>query len=443
MRRRLVQVALGLLLALVLAPTALAQEGGQTLHGTIRGPDGKPVSGIVITVSSDGEQVGKDRTGKDGSWEVRLPKPGSYDVKLDTDTLPEGMVPRNEATLPDVTVHPDEDRALLFPLTTPEKAGESPGATPGATAPPAPPQQGGGGGGFLGQVAQLLLEGLKFGVIIAITSIGLSLIFGTTGLINFAHGELVTLGAMTAFLFNAAAVGPGLQLIPAAAIAVVVGALIGWAMERGLWRPLRGRGTSTIQLFIISIGLSLLLRHAILIVFGSRSRPYADYVIQEALHLGPVSITPRDLIIIAVSLAVLAGVGLMLQTTRIGKAMRAVSDNRDLAESSGVDVQRVVLVVWMMGGALAALGGVFFGLSEVVMWNMGFKLLLLMFAGVILGGLGTAYGAMVGGIVVGLVAQLSTLYFSVELKNAWALGVLILVLLVRPQGLLGRAERVG
>jgi branched-chain amino acid transport system permease protein len=133
-----------------------------------------------------------------------------------------------------------------------------------------------------------------------------------------------------------------------------------------------------------------------------------------------------------------------LQRTRVGKAARAVSDNKDLAEASGIDVDRVILSVWVIGGALAALGGVFYGVTQGAgYWDMGFNLLLLMFAGVILGGLGSAYGAMVGSIIVGLVSQLSNLWFPPSLQNAWALLALIIVLLVRPQGILGRAERAG
>jgi branched-chain amino acid transport system permease protein len=133
----------------------------------------------------------------------------------------------------------------------------------------------------------------------------------------------------------------------------------------------------------------------------------------------------------------------MLRRTRAGKAIRAVSDNRDLAESSGIDVSRVIFNVWLLAGGLAALGGVFFGLAQLVSWDMGFKLLLLMFAAVILGGLGTAYGVIAGSLVVGIVAQVSTIWLPVELQNAWALVVLIFVLLVRPQGIFGQRERVG
>jgi branched-chain amino acid transport system permease protein len=226
-------------------------------------------------------------------------------------------------------------------------------------------------------------------------------------------------------------------------LTVLICAGYGCVINRGIWQPMRSRGTVLIQMFIITIGLSLLLRHLVLLWFGSRTRPYREYSFQSAIQIGPISVTPRDLFIIVASMVVLVAVGLMLAKTSIGKAMRAVADNRDLAESSGIDVSRVVMVVWMFSGALAALGGIFFGLTEILAWDMGFQLLLLMFAAVILGGLGTAYGAMVGGLLIGLVAKLSTLWFSSELEEAWALLVLIIVLLIRPQGILGRSERVG
>jgi len=156
-----------------------------------------------------------------------------------------------------------------------------------------------------------------------------------------------------------------------------------------------------------------------------------------------VSITPRDLAIMAMSALILIVVATVLQRTRMGKATRAVSDNVDLSEASGIDVQRVILVVWIAGAALAAIGGIFLGAIESVDWQMGTRMLLLMFAAVILGGLGTAYGAMVGGIIVGLVTEISTIWVPSALKLVFALGALVLALLVRPQGILGRAERIG
>lgn len=299
------------------------------------------------------------------------------------------------------------------------------------------------GPGFGARALQALIDGIQFGVIIAICAVGLSLIFGTIHLINFAHGELVTIGATFAFFLNVSPAGPGWHLIPAAIVSVAFGALLGLGIDRGLWRPLRARGTGLINMFIVTIGLSLLLRHIVLVLYGARPGSFAQYDIQKAYDLGPVGITPRDLTVTLLAVATLLGVAALLQKTRMGTAIRAVSENRDLAEASGIDVKRVVSVVWMLGGALAALGGVFFGLVEIVTWDMGFKLLLLMFAGVILGGLGSAYGAMVGSLVIGIVAQMSTLWFPVDLQYAWALLTLIIVLLVRPQGILGHRERIG
>jgi neutral amino acid transport system permease protein len=440
MSRRVAMLVLALVLSALLVPLTAAGAQSQSLHGTLRAPDGNPVAGVTIAAKSDGVVVGNDTTSKDGTWQIQLPRGGRYTLTLDVRTLPAGLNPARQGgeTLKDIPVPAGESRAVIFQLTTGKPA---PAAGPAG---PAGESEGENAAvGFLSELAQLLVEGVKFGAIIAITAIGLSLIFGTTGLINFAHGELVTLGASVAFLLNASVIGPQLQLIPAALITVALGALFGVALERGLWKPLRQRGIGRIQLFIVSIGLSLLIRHIILVLLGTRPQPYADYTIQETLQWGPVSITPRDLVITILSLLVLAGVGLMLQRTRVGKAMRAVSDNRELAESSGIDVSRVVLNVWVLAGGLAAIGGVFFGLTQLVSWDMGFRLLLLMFAGVILGGLGTAYGVIAGSLVIGIVAQVSTIWFPVELQNAWALVVLILVLLVRPQGIFGRKERAG
>ena len=401
----------------------LAQDGGEQVRGTLNDGDGDPIAGAQITATTpDGELIGEATTADDGTWAVDLPGPGDYVVSLDQDTLPEGVDLRDpERDVLEVSINPGQQRTLLYAI------GEAGEVT-----------------GLATRLVTAAFSGLQFGLIIAIAAIGLSLIFGTTGLVNFAHGDMVTFGAVAAWVLNApAGTGLGLQLIIATVIAVALSAGLGASIELGLWRPLRKRRTGLIQMLVITIGLALLLRNVIQILFGGSSRPYFDYTVQQRLDLGPLSITPRDLIVSLLSAATLIAVATMLQRTRIGKAMRAVSDNRDLAESSGIDVQRVVLFVWVLGGGLAGFGGVLNGLVENVNYLLGFRLLLLMFAAVILGGLGTAYGAMFGAIVVGLVTELSTVFFSTELKFVWALFILIIILLVRPQGLLGRAERVG
>jgi branched-chain amino acid transport system permease protein len=293
------------------------------------------------------------------------------------------------------------------------------------------------------RVSGLFVIGLKLGAIIALSSIGLSLIFGVTGLVNFAHGDLVTLGAVVAFWFNAAAGGPRWHILVAAIPAVLFVAGFGGLQEQRLWRPLRNRGTGLVAMIVVSIGLSFVIRYLILVVFGGLPRPYRDYAIQNDISILGFTTVPKNLAIIGFTLVVLALVGLFLTRTKLGTAMRAVADNSDLAESSGIDVQRVIRVTWIVGGGLAGLAGVMFGISEQVQWDMGAKLLLLIFAAVILGGLGTAYGAMLGGFVVGVAVEMSTLLIPVEFKTAVALGILIAMLLVRPQGLLGVKERIG
>jgi len=397
-----------------------AVGGGERVKGTLRHDD-EPVQGArIVVTTADGEEVGEAETAGDGTWEVALPGPGEYQATLDVDSLPEGVGLRDpDRAALDFRIRGGQRRTLIFPLGERQSTASI----------------------LLPRIAQQAANGLKFGLIIAITAIGLSLIFGTTGLVNFAHGEMVTFGGVVAWFLNVR--GPQLRLVAAGAVAVALGGLLGGIFERGLWRPLRARRTGLIQMLVVSIGLALIVRHVILVLFGGRSRSYLEYTVQRTVNVGPISLTPRDLVVMGLSLAVLIGIGLMLEGTRIGKAMRAVADNRDLAESSGIDVRKVILVVWIFGGALAALGGVFLGVAETVNWVMGFRLLLLMFAGVILGGLGTAYGALAGSIVVGLVTEISTVWLSSELKYVWALLILGVVLMVRPQGILGVKERIG
>ncbi|GAA1099128.1 branched-chain amino acid transport system permease protein [Nocardiopsis composta] len=478
MRTRLVTVLLAVIAAFMVIPGAAAADaqGGENLNGQIRQPT--TVEGLEITVyeGAEGDEViGEATTDSEGRWEVELPGPGDYRVVLDEESVPdEYVVPEKPGSELVVEVRPDQQRTVVFRLQTPEEAAEQ-SASPSAE----DDEEGGAGAGedgaaeeegaeavpgvdagasFGDKFVQLTVAGVIFGLIIAISSVGLSLIFGTTKMINFAHGDMVTFGAFMAMMFSTMTVLTSLHesvenvpvlgfllnpLVVGLVLAVVLGGGLGMFLERFLWRPLRKRHVALIQMFIVTIGVSLILRHVLLVVFGARREKYEQFRIQQPLELGPVSITPRDLTVLLLSVVVLVLVASMLQFTRIGKAMRAVADNRDLAESSGIDVDRVTLYVWGLGGSLSALGGVFYGLNQTVHWQMGFHLLLLMFAGVILGGLGTAYGAMVGGLVVGLVAMLSTLWFSPQLMNVWALGIMILVLLVRPQGILGRRERVG
>ena len=290
------------------------------------------------------------------------------------------------------------------------------------------------------ELVQHLINALSLGSTYAPLALGLAMVFSILGLVNFAHGELVTYGAIIAFIFN---VTIGWPILVAAPLAIAVAAATGSLVDRGFWRPLRNRGTGLIAMMVISIGVGLLVRYIFLFQFTGFPRGYREFTEQTSWEFGPLRIVPRDVWTIVISLVVLLGVALYIQGTRMGKAMRAVSDNRDLAESSGIDVDRVINFVWAAGAGLAALGGILHGLSQEVTWQMGFQLLLLMFAGVVLGGLGSAYGALVGSLVVGVAVEVSTLWIPSEFKTVVALSILVAILLVRPQGILGYAERGG
>jgi branched-chain amino acid transport system permease protein len=401
-----------------LVAPGIASAEGETLSGTLQTRGGGPIADVEVTVTTaDGDEVESVSTDDNGRWEVELPGAGQYTVTLNTEDLPEGITLRGEDTRT-VTVDENRRQGVIFALDNAAS---------------------GGSGGPV-RAIQLLVDGIRFGLLIALAAIGLSLIFGTTGLTNFAHGELVTAGALVAWFVNVEA---GVPLIAAAVIAMIAGGAFGALNELGLWRPLRRRGTGLIAALVVSIGLSLLLRYLYQIIFGGSSEPYAAYRGQRAVDYGLFRMTNVDLATIVICVVVLVLVALMLQRTRIGKAMRAVADNRDLAASSGINVNQVILVVWMMGGALAALGGVMLGLTDEVQWDMGFRLLLLMFAGVTLGGLGTAYGALVGSLVVGVFVQMSTLVIPNDVKYVGGLLLLIVILIIRPQGILGARARVG
>ena len=395
----------------------VAQAAGEQVLGTLQTSRSGPIEGVEIVVTTpDGAEVGSTETDEDGRWAVDVPGPGQYTVTLDADALPDDVVLTGEDSRT-VTVDLGRRQPVQFGL-----------------------DDGSGGGGGSVEAIQLLVDGLRFGLLIAMCAVGLSLIFGTTGLTNFAHGELVTIGAIIAWYIN---VSLGVPIVVAALLAMIGGAAFGALNELGLWRPLRRRGTGLIAALVVSIGLSLLLRYLIQIVYGGFSNPYAGLGTSRAVDYGLFRLTNQSLVSIIISIVVLVLVAVMLQQTKIGKAMRAVADNRDLAASSGINVNRVILVVWMMGGALAALGGVLLGLSDQVRWDMGFQLLLLMFAGVTLGGLGTAYGALIGSLIVGVFVQMSTLVIPNDIKYVGGLLLLIVILVIRPQGILGSRARIG
>jgi neutral amino acid transport system permease protein len=408
------------------AVPATAQDSDESVRGVLRF-EGEPLEGVKITVATvDGAAVGEGTSDGDGRWEVAVPEAGAYVVTLDVTTLPD-EVPGVESESIETEVGNTQAKAILFIIGEPgDGTGDSGGGSSGSSF-------------SWDRVAQLSAEGLRFGVVLALAALGLSMIFGTTGLTNFGHGELITFGAVAVWYLNDA----GLPFVAATVLAVILSGLFGLGQDTVLWAPLRRRKTGLISMMIVSIGLAIFLRYTYLYIFGGGRQSYREYTIQTGIELGPVTLAPRDFASMAVAVVVLALVVWALSSTRLGMATRAFSDNPALASASGIDVNQVIRVVWIGGAALAGLAGVLIGLSQQVEYQMGFKTLLLVFAAVILGGLGTIWGAIVGAMLVGLFIQLSTLVIPIELQAAGVLGILIIVLLVRPQGILGRRERVG
>jgi branched-chain amino acid transport system permease protein len=194
-------------------------------------------------------------------------------------------------------------------------------------------------------------------------------------------------------------------------------------------------------MMIVSIGFSIVVRYILLLFFGGETKVVSgDF---ESVIIGPINTTVNSLGSMAISVVTLAAVALFLTRTRIGKATRAVSDNASLAASTGIDVERIIRIVWVVAGGLTGLAGILYGLQFQANWMTGFQILLLLFAAVTLGGLGTALGATVGALIIGMVVEVSSLIIPTDLKYAASLIILILVLLVRPQGVLGKKQRIG
>jgi branched-chain amino acid transport system permease protein len=388
------------------------------------------IPGVRVTVEDEsGNPLGEATSASDGTFKIDLPGPSidhlgkSFKVLLDRETVPEGSEP--EVTSRTITINLDTDQSVTFPV----------GAVTEGT-------------GKLAEALQLAIGGLVFSVVLAMGALGLSMIFGTTGLTNFAHGELITFGALVAFAVDRlpgtiSIGGQEITIIVGVVAAFLVSGLFGWLNDFALWGPLRRRGTGLIAMMIVSIGLSVFLRNVYQYFAGAQSQNYSQYSAVTPWEIGPILLTPKELIVILGGMAVLVAATSLLQFTRLGKATRAVADNPALSSATGINVERVIQLVWVGGAALAGLSGALLGLTQGFDYQIGFKILLLVFAAVVLGGLGTIWGAIIGAFFIGLFTELTTLFVSAEFKFVGALIVLIVVLLFRPQGLLGKAQRVG
>ena len=291
---------------------------------------------------------------------------------------------------------------------------------------------------------QLLANGLVTGSVIAIAAVGVSLVYGILRLVNFAHGDYMAFGALAAYEFN----GPlGLGIVVSVLLGMLATAVLSLVLDAVLWRPLRVRRAGFMSLFLASIGLALVLRQVLLLVYGPQPHEYE--VDPYKVHaFGSVRLSEAQFLTIIIAAVAIVAIGLFLSRSTIGRTMRALADDRALAGIAGINVGRVIAYTWILSGLLAGLGGVLAGLIQTSFNpNFGFQLLLPVFAAVVLGGVGSAYGALAGGLALGVATELSTwesLAGGVDpvYKPVVAFAVLIAALMVRPQGLFGRARFV-
>ncbi len=406
------------------------QEKTDFYFGGIITYDDAPVAGVTMTIEGGGFKA-ETVTDAEGKWRLYVPKKDDYVLTVDEDTLPDGVIV-DPTQLPE-GIQPKQGTTASFDVTfglTGSKIvnlflGEGERVTTS----------------FIDQLVERLMNGLNFGLLLALASVGVSLIFGTTGLSNFAHGEMLTFGAVIALVFGVWLQIPMWLTIP---IVLVFGAALGWSLDAGLWRPLRRRGLGLVQLMIVSIGLSLAGRYVFQYFIGGGTYQLPDAGAPRDIKFGPIALSWIDIVSMATSIVLLAAVAFWLLRTRIGKATRAISDNPGLAAASGINVDRVIRIVWILAATLAAIAGVLWAYFRPgVKWDMGAQVLLLIFAAVTLGGLGTAFGALIGSLIVGILVEISTLWIPPDMKYVGALAALIVILLVRPQGILGRKERLG
>ncbi|HEY3541845.1 MAG TPA: branched-chain amino acid ABC transporter permease [Gaiellaceae bacterium] len=283
-------------------------------------------------------------------------------------------------------------------------------------------------------LAQTTANGLVSGTYYALGAAGLTLVYGVLKLINFAHGDMLTLGAYVALAVSS---GLGVSVVFGAIAAIVAIATLGLALERIMWRPMRRRGAGMFQLVLMAFGLAFVIRYSIQLAAGADQRSL-DVDVTSTVSFLDVRLGRTELIVIVVGFVVILLLGLLLKVTSVGKQIRALSDSPELAETTGINTHRVIGVTWVLSGGLAGLAGVLYSSSVGgVNPGLGYGIIMPLFCAVVLGGIGNAYGALVGGVLLGVVQEWSTLVITPSLKVAVGFAVLILVLVLRPQGIFG------
>jgi branched-chain amino acid transport system permease protein/neutral amino acid transport system permease protein len=280
--------------------------------------------------------------------------------------------------------------------------------------------------------SQTLLNGILAGCIYALFAMGLTLIYGVLNFVNFAHGELIMWGAYFLFLFMAEPFG--LPLYFAILPALVLTGCLGLAMEYSVFRPIRKANRLT--LLIAAMGLSVFLRNAAQFFWGAEVRTYGFEVMQGTKFFG-LYLTTQQFAIVIVTILCVAGVYLLFFKSRLGKSMRALSDNLDLARISGIDTKRAILAAWVISAVLAGIGGILMALDTNLNPEMGVVNLIKAFAATLIGGVGNLWGALLGGLLIGLAENIGVLFISPGYKDGIAFVIMVLILLARPYVILG------
>lgn len=288
---------------------------------------------------------------------------------------------------------------------------------------------------------QAALNAMSTGSLYALAAVGLTLVYGVLRITNFAHGDMLTLGAYIGFMVNREW---NLPIAFAFLLAPIVVATFAVSTEFAIWRPLRRSGAGVLQKLLMAIGLAMLLRYSIQFHWGGQRSFYAINNTGTIGWLRDLGFTVGyyDALAIVVGSIVLVGVALLLSRTLLGTSMRALSDDVELAESSGVDSDRTIVWTWALAGGLVGLAGVLAGATINIYPTLGWELLLTIFACVIVGGVGSAYGALIGSYVIAFSQEFLVLFIDGRYKTSIGFVIMIIVLLVRPNGILGQRRAV-
>jgi branched-chain amino acid transport system permease protein len=301
-------------------------------------------------------------------------------------------------------------------------------------------------------MAELIIYGVVLGSIISLGAIGLSLVYGIIRFANFAHGDFLTTGAYIALFmvtgvlswigipdttFGFLSFGWRMVIAFPVSMAVVAGMAI--VIDRILYRKLRQKKSGAVMLAMSSLGAAFIIRMIILITWGADSLFYRPGILRPAFELPlGIKIRPDQILILLIVFFLVGLLHLFLQSTKMGKAMRATADNMELALISGINTERIIIWTWGIGGALAAAGGILYGIDVQLHPYMGWNFLIPLFAATILGTIGNIYGALIGGLTIGIAQQVSTAFLLPTYKLAVAFIIMILILLIRPKGIFGK-----